>query len=385
MRLFCDQAPLLRAVRQAGAAVPSRAIKPILQSLKMVANKDGITIAGTDLEFSVKVQLDAAVEESGETLVPAAKFSALLAAVTCETVKLACTDGKVVLTTDTGEYVMRTEPVEDFPAIGHEPPKDYAALPATQFGAMLRQTIFATGSDEARYILGGVRLEFGEPGQNNSLPLAVVGCDARVLAWWDTGVSLVGDRPPGDAMVPAPVCQKMIRMFDKAGDISIAANDNTFFAWTDRISCCARLLEGRYPVWRDIVKPHVQPAEVACAPLAAAFRRAAIVVEEVDGIHPSVTLSQTDGGLEIRERRGDVAERIPAACGPSLTAVVVQPTNALAFLSVIEPEALVTISLLDDRREGMEQSGSLRLSTEDGANCLIMGLGKPKKPKGPGL
>lgn len=385
MKLICDQAPLLRAVRRAGSAVPSRAIKPILQSLKMVADKDGITIAGTDLEFSVKVQLDAAVEEPGETLIPAAKFSALLAAVTCETVKLACNDAKVVLTTNNGEYTMRTEPVEEFPTIGHEPPKDYAGLPAVQFVTMLRQTIFATGTDEKRYVLSGALLEFGKPGKNDSTSLAFVGCDGKMLAWWDTGVKWTGDKPPERAIVPVAVCQKMIRMFDKAGDISIAANDNTLFAWTDRISCCVRLLEGRYPVWRDIAVPHTQPVDVACGPLAAAFRRAAIVAEEIDDFYPRVKVSQVEGALEIREWRGDVEERIPVVCGPSSVVPVMQPSEVLKFLSVIEPEVVVRLSLVIDKRSTMRNSGSLLLSTEDGANCFINGLGEPEKPKGPGL
>lgn len=381
MKLICDRDPLLRAVRQAGAAVPARAIKPILRNLKLVAADNATTVAGTDLEFGVEAQVQGvAVESSGEALLPAREFTQLLEAVTCERPILECNEAVVKLTTDNGEYKMRTDPVVEYPSPAQERPKDYAELPAEIFTTMIRQTVFATGEDAKRYALGGVRLEFTEPTDDGSYLVTMIGCSGNVLAWQSVGVKWPNGDPPTEIIIPAGACRRMIRLFGGEETLRFSANENFFFAWTDSVSCYSRLIEGRYPKWRDVVLPEQKSVEIACGILTAVVRRASALVKEGHE-HASLVFSQVNGAMEFCDGTGDDAthERVPATCEASPVTVRARLKHFREFLSVIDPETIVSLSLCSDSRDGMKKSGNLRLSTEDGVKCFIGGLADPKK------
>jgi len=80
MKVICNRGALLEALTVAGNVVASRTPKPVLQCVKLDAQKaaDGtaeLTVSATDLEVAIRYRdTQVEVEEPGEILVPADKL-----------------------------------------------------------------------------------------------------------------------------------------------------------------------------------------------------------------------------------------------------------------------------------------------------------------------
>ena len=76
MKVLCDRGALVDALNLVSGVVVSRTPKPVLRCVKLSAGEDGLTLAATDLEASVKVTTPRVeVEEAGEALVPCEKLN----------------------------------------------------------------------------------------------------------------------------------------------------------------------------------------------------------------------------------------------------------------------------------------------------------------------
>ena len=72
MKVHCHREGLLSAFQLASVAVPSKDLKPILKSVKTIAEGDRCTLLATDLELGIRLEVRGIqVEEPGEALLPA--------------------------------------------------------------------------------------------------------------------------------------------------------------------------------------------------------------------------------------------------------------------------------------------------------------------------
>src|SRR5437870_13803803 len=79
MKVHCNREGLLSAFQLASVAVPSKDLKPILKSIKTIAEGDHCTLLATDLELGIRLEVRGIqVEEPGEALLPAGRTLAIL-------------------------------------------------------------------------------------------------------------------------------------------------------------------------------------------------------------------------------------------------------------------------------------------------------------------
>src|SRR5579862_9074896 len=80
MKALCNREGLLAAFGMVSGVVPMRSPKPILQSVKLVADSDeGSTLMATDLEVGIRHRvLGMKVDQPGSVILPTAKFGSIL-------------------------------------------------------------------------------------------------------------------------------------------------------------------------------------------------------------------------------------------------------------------------------------------------------------------
>ena len=128
-----------------------------------------------------------------------------------------------------------------------------AAAAATQSESLrqfleARADAFATDEESSRYALGGVLFELTSDG------LIAVGTDGRRLAC-QTGpaTSVNGHEPPGVTVVPTRSLNILERaLADSEEEIKIAVQENSISVQAGAMMLFSRLVEGRYPRWRDV-------------------------------------------------------------------------------------------------------------------------------------
>src|SRR5690606_29028413 len=112
-----------------------------------------------------------------------------------------------------------------------------------------------------------------------------VGTDGRRLAKMEGPANSVGGHGSADSMtiVPTKAMQMIERaMADSDGEIQFAAHANEILVRSPRVTIYSRLLEGRFPRWRDVF-PSLQGTvklELVVGPFYSAVRQAAIVTSE---------------------------------------------------------------------------------------------------------
>src|SRR5690606_3377410 len=79
MKVICDRGALIESLNLVGGVVVARTPKPVLTMVKLTANEDGVSLAATDLEASVTLTTPRVqVDEPGEALIPADKFTQIV-------------------------------------------------------------------------------------------------------------------------------------------------------------------------------------------------------------------------------------------------------------------------------------------------------------------
>ena len=79
MKLHCHRPALAAALQVVGGVVPSRTPKEVLKNVKLQVADGKATLLGTDAEVAVRYEIPGVeIESEGETLLPAARTTAII-------------------------------------------------------------------------------------------------------------------------------------------------------------------------------------------------------------------------------------------------------------------------------------------------------------------
>ena len=260
-------ATLKQALAQVSAAVPSRHAKPILANVLL---SDGV-LTGTDLE----VRIDAEIDYHGPAmLLPHGRLSAILSAAGGDEVTLTQEDSKCTVSCGNGTWTLPTEDSAEYPTWAVTGGKPVCRLPADQFCRAVAGVVYACDEESSRYALGGVCLDV------HGGTVTLVATDGCRLSSVECEVDQAVD--DGQTLVPARALGVMQRL--AAGSesaVQLEASGTECVMTVDGITVTARLLEGKFPKWRDVIPTRdAKCTTVTSSELLSATRAAAIVTTE---------------------------------------------------------------------------------------------------------
>jgi DNA polymerase-3 subunit beta len=184
----------------------------------------------------------------------------------------------------------------------------------------------------------------------------------------------VGGHVTGDAMtiVPSRSMQLIERaLSDDDAEIRVASHGNEFFVKSPTATITSRLVEGRFPRWRDVLpdRPEASLIEMAVGPFHSALRQAAIVVSADSR---GIDFTFGNGSLVMCGLTADVGEsriEIPIPYeGPEIV-LRMDHRYVSDFLKVLDAEKSFTLNIVDS------DSAALCL-TDDGYGYVVMPLAR---------
>jgi DNA polymerase-3 subunit beta len=299
-------ADIKSALAAVSPAVPSRAPKPILTNVRL---GDGL-VTGTDLE----VRIDAAIDYHGETmLLPHARLMAILNAAGGDEVTLEPRGTSCVVKCGHGTWTLAVEDAAEFPLWDPKDAKPLTRLPADQFCRAVRSTVFAADTESSRYALGAVLVDVADGVVN------FVATDGRRLCCAEMEHDLAVD--DSQTLVPSRAMAILSRIAGQLGEdsVQLEATANELLATVGGTTVTARLTEGRFPKWRDVIPADGgEPTTVLATELLSATRAAAIVTsEQSKGVQ--YTFSAT--GIHLHGQSAEAGES-------SVTCDIVEAGNA---------------------------------------------------------
>jgi DNA polymerase-3 subunit beta len=287
---------------------------------------DGL-LTGSDLE----VRIDREIDYHGEPmLLPAHRLSAILRAATGDEVHLAAKDSTVTVKCGAGSWTLPTEDVAEYPVWEPEDLKALCRLPADQFGRAAKATTYAADSESSRYALGGVLLDV-TPTDDGSMQNWVA-TDGRRLACVETESDQAVD--VSQTIVPGRLMAAVASLATGDGSVQIEANAKEVRFTLTGCVVTGRLLEGRFPRWRDVVgEPEGEPSVIDCVELLQAVNAAAIVTSEQS---KGVSLDWTSGTLVLAGRSSEYGESLcecPTIASGTTASTRLDPQYMAQFLS----------------------------------------------------
>jgi DNA polymerase-3 subunit beta len=373
MKVTCDREKLWHAFQTAASVAPPRSPKPILQNVKLEVTAEGATIMGTDLEVGIRMSVPGFdVEVPGSVVLPIARFGAILRESSDEKLSLENDGQRTLVRGQYSEFQLPSENPDEYPGISAFEERKYHEMPARFFRETARRTVFATDTESTRYALGGVLVEL------TAGAITAVATDGRRLAKQEGPAKSVGGHKSGDTMtiIPAKAMQLLERaLADNEENIQLAARENDVLVRSGQTTVCARLLEGRFPPWRDAFgrREGTVKIDLTVGSFYAAVRQAAIVTSEQ---RRGVAFAFGEGKVVLTAHGAEYGESMveqPIGYDGPIVPIKLDPRYLSDFLRVLEPQQAFVMEIKDG------QSAAVCM-TEDGYGYVVMPLAGEKKP-----
>ncbi len=237
--------PLLQVVC---SVIDRRQVLPILSNLLVVAEKEKITLTGTDMEVEMVVSIDHQADTPGEITVPARKLLDICKALPDGSkICLSFNNDKVLIKSGKSKFTLATLSASEYPATEALAKKSEISLPQKEFRALLEDTMFSMAQQDVRYYLNGLLLEL----EKNSL--RAVATDGHRLALKEIKVQ-TGIEEAQQIIIPRKGVIELIRLLDGEDEnISVEVSQNHIRVSKDRIQFTSKLIDGKFPDYQRVI------------------------------------------------------------------------------------------------------------------------------------
>ena len=274
MQVQVDRDGFLRALQMVSNIVEPRQTLPILANVLLEAGEETLRLTATDLEVGVRVSVPAKVASAGAITLSARKLLDIVKELPAVPVSLKVQENFWIALRSAGaSYKLVGLGPADFPAVGDGGTASWITLDGQLLRDMLNQTTFAISHDESRYALNGVLFSLRER------ELRLVATDGHRLALVVRVLANAG--PSMSGIVPRKAVQEIARIIGSGEAVELAIGENQFMLKMPNVLLIARLIEGTFPNYEQVVpKSHPHRLVMSRSGLASALRRVSVVSEE---------------------------------------------------------------------------------------------------------
>lgn len=369
MKLTVDREQLLSAFQTAAIVVPNRTPKPILKNVRIDATAHGLIITATDMEVGIRIEVpDVDTDAPGSFIAPVALFGSILRESSDEKLRIESTTQGTIVRGDRSEFKMPHQNPDEFPVVSEFNETAYFTIPGGLFRELIRRTTFATDLESSRYALGGVLLEF------EGDKVIAVATDGRRLAKMEGPIGNVGgpSTPPSSTIIPSRAMQLMERALGNSEvEVQIAARQNDVLVRGPFTTIYSRLVEGRFPRWRDVLPERSDSAKIdlVVGPLYAALRQAAIFTNNESR---GIDFRFAEGSLILQASAADAGQshvELPIAYTGEALNMSMDNRYVADFLRVLDPQKSVVVDVVDSESAAV-------FNVDDGYSYVVMPMAR---------
>ena len=296
MKFTCNQQILAKALNTVSKAVSNRTTIPILKGIMIKATEEGsLILTASDLEISIKKEIEADVAEPGAFVVMAKLFGDIIRKLPNEDILISEEEGgNVLIKTSFSEFNVVAFPTDEFPEIGRN-----------IFREMIRKTAFAASVDESKGVLTGILTEIDEAS------IKMVSLDGFRLA-------LVKETMTSEAsnkfIIAAKVMNeisKIISEDEEESDITIYLGEKKVVINIGRNEIIIRRMEGEFIRYADILpSENTTHVTVNRGMLLESIERASLLSREGKNNLIKIIIKNDLMTITSRSEEGNVKEEI---------------------------------------------------------------------------
>jgi DNA polymerase III subunit beta len=303
MKVTCGRDELADKLQLAGRGVSTRTQSvQILGGIMLRAGGGQLHLSATDMEISLRVSVDAQVEDEGAVVVPGRLLVDIVRLLPAGEVTIGhrAEEGVAELTCGSASYKLHTYAAEDFPRLPEIDPETAFTVDKEAFVETIARVSRSSSRDESRPVLTGILVRFeGEK-------LVMAATDSYRLSVKETAL----DKGPGqelEAIVPARALSELLRIGQggEPGTISIGVQENQIVFGVDDVWLTARRIDGQFPNYKQLL-PETFEAEIQLPreEFVESVRRASLMAQRKSPLR----LRFESGELTVSAQTQDVGE-----------------------------------------------------------------------------
>jgi DNA polymerase III subunit beta len=308
LNTVCSRDELLHGLGIVSRGVSTRTTVQILAGILLEASGGKLRLAATDMEVSLRTEVEAKVESEGSVVVPGRLLLDLARLLPEAEVSIEHKPEEAAVEIRCGSalYRLHTYNPDDFPRLPDTQVELHEVDRATLLETVARVSRSAS-RDESRPVLTGVLVRF-EPGK-----LVMAATDSYRLSVKET--ALEGTVPELEAIVPARALAELARIAPEGEQIVLGVHENQVVFGTGSAWLTTRRIDGQFPNYKQLV-PETFEHEVSLAreELLDVVRRVSVMAQR----NSPLRLRFADGELTVSAQTQDVGEAresLPAAFG----------------------------------------------------------------------
>ena len=336
MKFTIIKSKFLEGLKNVQNIVGAKGSLPILQNVLIEAKGKELILTTTDLDISIRCQLECEIQEEGSSTLPV-KF--LFAAMT------KADEGKVEVRIDSNDkgvvisgksrLTLNGMKAEDFPKLNSDEESLEYKLPRSIFYEMLKKTHYAASQDDTRRTLKGVLMSFKS---NN---LTMVATDGRRLAMINQEIEFPAESDK-DITLPAKTVQELLRSINGEGDVRLVVQKSKICFELENLKIYSKLIDDVYPNYNQVIpKNNETKISVDRLLLINALERANVM--SIDESH-SAKLIFSENNLTVTtvaNNIGDFHDEVAIKYNGSPLEIVFNPDYVMDPLKAIDDDEII--------------------------------------------
>ncbi|ACV60967.1 DNA polymerase III, beta subunit [Desulfofarcimen acetoxidans DSM 771] len=309
MKFISTKDNLLYAIQTVQKAVSPKSLLPILSGILFKAYDNTLIVRATDLELGIECFLPVKVIETGEIVLPSKYIIDIIRRLPDTVIEFESNDylNSITIKYKNSQANIHGFAADEFPML---PPLNdgFTFLISTSiFKKMLRQTIFATGTDENRPVFTGIHFQILEQ------EFKMVATDTHRLAMITEHLPLIKQELPG-IIVPGKTLSELLKILNSTQDeeIKITVTENQIFFLLNEINIISRLIKGQYPNYHHVIpKDIIAKIKIKLSDFIQSVERASLLSSSISQ-HIRIDCENSDFiVISSNNEAGHIYEEIP--------------------------------------------------------------------------
>ena len=304
MIFICEKQKLQEGISIVQKAITGKSTMSVLEGIYINANKEGLTLIGSDMDVSIETKVEADVINEGSIVIDAKIFGEIIRKLPNSDIKIETIDNDTVqITCEKSVFNIVYMGSDEFPELPSLNENMQIEVPQNILKNMIKCTSFATAQDETRPILQGVLFEVKERTLN------LVALDGYRLAirseYLDTDFDI-------EIVIPGKTLNEVSKILEDVNDlVQITFTNNHILFNLNKTRIISRLLEGKFVNYKSLLpEEHKLLVTVKKQDLQNGIERASLMAK--DGNNNLIKLDVQDDALIItsNSQLGKVREEV---------------------------------------------------------------------------
>ncbi|NLU32845.1 MAG: DNA polymerase III subunit beta [Clostridiaceae bacterium] len=333
MKIIVLKQNLMEAINIVQRAVMTKATLPILEGIYIEADEK-VKLIGNCFDLGIECCVDADIQRKGSIVIEARIFGEIVRRLPDAPVYIEVLDGfKVRIECLNSYFEIRGMDGESYPMPPEYESEISLSLPQSQLRELIRQTIFAVGTDENRKIMTGVLVE----ARQGELKMAAL--DGFRMAVCS---SLIKEDVNFKVVIPGRNMQEILRVLETSEEnvtISLAGSLTSFALENCRI--VSKVLEGEFMNYQSYIPTQFETViNVNTRELEESMERASLITSDDKRYPVRINLDDDKMVISSTTERGMSKEEINIENSGNAMQIGFNPRYFLDALKVINDEKI---------------------------------------------